>query len=306
LAEWQARVEQLERQLAVSQSLAKSKARAVAFGVPENDRSEAVAVALASDWHVEETVAAESVNGLNEFNLEVADHRVRKFFRGVIRLTEIERGGAEISTCVLWLGGDLMTGFIHEELAETNGLTPTQTLLWLQDRLIAGIEMLAENFDQVLVVTSYGNHGRTTKKSRHATGAQNSYEWMLYKLLEGRTPRNVAWQIGESYHNLVEVFGRLLRFHHGDDLKYQGGVGGLTIPVEKAIAAWNKSPLKADLDVFGHWHTQIQSPKFCANGSLIGYNAYALSIKAPFEAPQQTFFLFDKQRGRTMTTPIIL
>jgi hypothetical protein len=116
----------------------------------------------------------------------------------------------------------------------------------------------------------------------------------------------VEWQIGESYHNIVELYGKTLRFHHGDGLKYQGGIGGLTVPVEKAIASWNKSPIKADLDCFGHWHSQMQNPKFCANGSLIGFNAYAIAIKAAFEPPQQTFFLFDKQRGRTVTTPITL
>ncbi|MBU3720752.1 MAG: hypothetical protein FGM22_08350 [Burkholderiaceae bacterium] len=308
LAHYRDQVADLEGRLAVALQLSKSKPRPRAFGIPESDRSEAVAVALASDWHVEETVEGVSVNGLNEFNLAIADERIAKFFRGVSRLTEIERHGADISTCLLWLGGDLMTGFIHEELAETNGLTPTQTILWLQDRLLAGIEALAADFENLLVVTSYGNHGRTTKKPRHATGAANSYEWMLYRLLEGRTAHlpHVQWQVGESYHNIVEVYGRTIRFHHGDGLKYQGGIGGLTIPVEKAIASWNKSPIKADLDVFGHWHTQMQSPKFCANGSLIGYNAYAISIKAAYEPPQQTFFLFDRARGRTMTTPITL
>lgn len=308
ISHYRDQVSDLEGRLAVALGLAKSKPNPRPFGVPTTDKSEAVAVAMASDWHVEETVEGVSVNGLNEFNLDIADARIAKFFRGVIRLTQIERHGADISTCLLWLGGDLMTGFIHEELAETNGLTPTQTILWLQDRLIGGIAALALEFDQVLVATSYGNHGRTTKKPRHATGAANSYEWMLYKMLEGRTSHlaNVQWQIGESYHNMVEVYGKTIRFHHGDGLKYQGGIGGLTIPVEKAIAAWNKSPIKADLDVFGHWHSQMQNPKFCANGSLIGYNAYAISIKAAYEPPQQTFFLFDRTRGRTMTTPITL
>jgi len=31
-----------------------------------------------------------------------------------------------------------------------------------------------------------------------------------------------------------------------------------------------------------------------------------VSIKAGYEPPQQTFFLFDKDRGRTITAPIIL
>jgi hypothetical protein len=42
------------------------------------------------------------------------------------------------------------------------------------------------------------------------------------------------------------------------------------------------------------------------NGSLVGYNAFALSIKAGFEPPKQAFFLIDKSVGKTVVTPIIL
>jgi hypothetical protein len=80
----------------------------------------------------------------------------------------------------------------------------------------------------------------------------------------------------------------------------------LSIPVEKSIASWNKSPNRADLDLFGHWHQYQQNRHWLCNGSLIGYNAYALSIKASFEPPTQTYFLLDKKRGRTMTSPIYL
>ena len=113
------------------------------------------------------------------------------------------------------------------------------------------------------------------------------------------------WQIADGYHNYVEVYGKVIRTHHGDNIAYQGGVGGITISVEKAIASWNKARV-ADLDIFGHHHTQQQNPKWVANGSLIGFGAYSLAIKAPFEPPQQTFFLWDSKRGRTITAPIHL
>jgi len=267
---------------------------------------EAVAVLCASDWHVEETVTSASTNGLNEFTLSIAQDRIRRFFSSAVRLTEIQRSGCEIREALLWLGGDLMSGFIHEELQETNELTPTETILWLRDQLTEGIRYLCDHFDGIKIVCNYGNHGRTTKKPRHATGYKNSYEWLLYSILSTQLAMpKVEWVVADSYMTYVPVYDRMIRFHHGDGLKYQGGIGGLTIPTEKAIASWNKAKL-ADLDVFGHWHTQQQNPKWISNGSLIGYNAYALSIKAGFEKPQQTFFLFDKERGRTITAPIIL
>ena len=308
LTQYAASVESLEKQLGIALSLGKTRSRPQPLSVSMNDKAEAVAIAMASDWHVEETVEATSVNGLNEYRLPIAKTRIEKFFSTIARLTEIERHGAKIDDLILWLGGDLMSGLIHEELAESNSKTPTQVILWLQDRIADGLATLKPHFKRILIPTSYGNHGRTTQKPRHATGAAHSYEWLLYRILEGRfhDDQQIEWQIADSYFNFMTVYDRRLRFHHGDGLKFQGGIGGLTIPTEKAIASWNKSPNRADLDLFGHWHQYQQSRHWLCNGSLIGYNAYALSIKASFEPPTQTYFLLDKKRGRTMTAPIYL
>ena len=90
-------------------------------------------------------------------------------------------------------------------------------------------------------------------------------------------------------------------------MKYGGGVGGIYIPVNKAINDWNKTVRDVDLDVFGHFHQYIDAGNFVCNGSLIGYNAYAVAIKASFEPPQQAFFLVNrKYRSKTMATPIFV
>lgn len=314
IAEYEARLEKhaeaikgLTEQLDVALAVNKEKVRKIKPIVAASPtEGEATAFVMASDWHVEETVRAASVNGLNEYNLDIADERISKFFDSILRLTEIQRHGTKIDSLVLWLGGDLMTGYIHEELQESNGLSPVQTIVWLRDRLLSGIARLEElgEFKRIVIPCCYGNHGRTTRKPRHSTAAANSYEWLLYQILAKHAPQH-EWHIAEGYHTYLDIYGRVVRTHHGDGLQYQGGIGGLTIPVEKAIAAWNKGRV-ADLDVAGHWHQQMQSPKFCMNGSLIGHNAFSIAIKAPFEPPQQTYFLMDSKRGRTITAPITL
>ncbi len=306
VAQLKTHIEEVERQLDVTSAIASKKPSKKEFKKSIIEDGDAVAVAIASDWHVEEEVTLASTNGMNEFSLEIAEERIRRFFSSFVRLTEIQRSGCKITNGLLHLGGDHLTGWLHEELQETNPLTPIETVLWLKPQIEQGIAYLRQHFDHLTIVCNYGNHGRTTKKPRHATGYKNSYEWLLYSILSQQIASDdITWQVADSYFAYVELYGKRLRFHHGDNLSYQGGIGGLTIPVEKAIASWNKSKV-ADLDIFGHWHQFQQNPKWISNGSLIGYNAYALSIKAAFERPQQTFFLFDKDRGRTITAPIVL
>ena len=299
-------IKDLSEQLDIALAVNRAKLKHIPQITASNRDGEAAAVVMASDWHVEEVVRPEAVSGLNEYNLEIADARIKKFFGGIHKLTRIERAGIDIKTLVLILGGDFLSGYIHEELEESNELSPTQTIIWLRDRLVSGINSLRSEggFDRIVIPCVVGNHGRTTKKKRIATSTANSYEWLLYHFLARELP-DCDWHIAEGYHLYLDVFGKILRIHHGDGLRYQGGIGGLTIPLEKAIAAWNKGRV-ADLDLFGHWHTFQQSQKWLSNGSLIGYSPFAVEIKAPFEPPQQTYFLLDAKRGRTGTWPIFV
>ena len=270
--------------------------------------NEAVAVVLASDHHIEETVKLEEVNGRNEHNLEISKRRQEQFFQGALRLTEICGRDVKINTMVLALLGDFITNDIHEEMLETTELRPIEAIIECQNRLASGIEFLLKNSKLNLVIPCHsGNHSRTTMKTRKATEAGHSLEYVMYNSLANyfRHEKRVKFLISKSYHSYVEVFDTTIRFHHGHNVRYGGGVGGIYIPVNKAIAQWNKLRW-ADIDCFGHFHQRVDGGNFLANGCTIGYNAYALSIKAGFEKPSQTFFLVDKKRGRTCVWPVLV
>lgn len=267
---------------------------------------EMTGVVLASDWHVEERVLPESVAYRNEYDLSIADKRIARFFSSIIWHYEHHRasGFLAIRDLVLWLGGDLMTGFIHEELAEGNQLSPSQTILWLLPRLRDGIHTLLETLglETITVPCSYGNHGRTTPKPRISSGFCNSFEWLMYHQLAAmfaNEPR-VAFEITNSPHQYVEVYGYTLHFHHGDSLKYQGGVGGLSIPFLKAIPQWD-SVRHADYHHIGHFHQCTTfGDRAIVNGSLIGFGPYSQHIRAPFELPAQQIYFVDSKRGRCL------
>jgi len=55
-----------------------------------------------------------------------------------------------------------------------------------------------------------------------------------------------------------------------------------------------------------HFHQLKDGGNWTCNGSLVGYNDFALFIKADFEQPRQTFFLIDRDVGKTAVIPVIL
>ena len=113
--------------------------------VKSSNVEEAVAVAVASDWHVEEQVNSLKIGGRNEYNLDVAKKRSESFFRGVEWLIKLHREGPaayKIDTLVLAVIGDLITGYIHEDLRQSNFLSPTRASLFARDLLRNGIDYL--------------------------------------------------------------------------------------------------------------------------------------------------------------------
>lgn len=268
--------------------------------------NEATVFAVASDWHVEEVVLPGKVNGLNEHNLTIADEKIKKFFQAIVKLTDINRHGVKIKHLVLGLLGDFISGYIHDELVESNEVSPITAIVWCLDRITAGLKFLEKEgkFETISIVCCDGNHGRTTKKTRSSTRTDNSYEHLMYMILARSFPQ-FKWDIAQGYSVYQEVYGRVIHWHHGDNIQYQGGIGGITISVNKAIAGWDKGRT-AYLDIFGHHHTYQQNPKWVCNGSLIGYSPYSITCKAAYEPPIQTFFLMDAKRGRTGTWPIFV
>ncbi len=268
---------------------------------------EGTAVVLASDWHVEETVDPIQVTGRNEYNLAISARRSSKFFDGVRWLVNFNRGAFAIRSLILWIGGDIISGYIHPELAESNELSPVEAVLFAKGLISNGIAKLLTDpqLERLVVPCSFGNHGRTTEKRRIQTGAENSYEWLMYNVLRdewAHEPR-VEFVVDRSAHQYVNVYGDDLHFTHGDELKYGGGIGGLTIPLMKRVPAWDRVR-RSTVHHLGHFHQYMPLRRAVVNGSLIGFNPFAMSIGAEPEPPQQAFYIYDSKRGKCMETPV--
>ena len=271
-------------------------------------KHQATVIVLLSDWHVEELVRGETVNFLNHFDLDVADRRIAELSERFAVLLEHERQLVKIDRVVIWAGGDFISGAIHPDTADLAQLPALAALRWAGERLRGFIDQAAAMAREVIVVTNSGNHGRTTEKLRIGTELDHSYEQHLYlSLAASEKQKNVRWQVGEGYLNMLDLDGFLVRFHHGHAVRYSGsGVGGITIPVNKSNASWDKIE-PADLTCMGHYHQfqWLRAGKYVANGSLIGHSAFATMIKAAYEPPSQSFIVVDHGRKEvTKALPI--
>lgn len=270
-----------------------------------------------SDWHWGEVVEAGEVGGVNEFNEAIGRERAKRLVETTIDLSynHMGRAKAQYPGAIVCLGGDMMTGDIHEELVATNDRTPQQSVNDLTDVLAAGLEAMASRFGRLFVPCVVGNHGRSTRKPRMKGRVFTSYEWNIYCNLERyfRKTKNVNLYVPGETDAYFKVFGHRYLLTHGDSLGVKGGDGiiGAMGPIMRGAIKVGRSEAEIGRDfdtiLMGHWHQYIPLPRVIVNGTLKGYDEFArLALRAPYDRPSQALWFTHPEHGITAQWPVYL
>lgn len=274
-------------------------------------------ITMWSDWHSGETVDREQVGGQNEFNKEIFERRVEVLVEKIVKLCAIQCRDdfSKYEGIVVCLGGDMISGDIHEELRDSNWGTAEQQTNHLTDVLIAALKQVADVFGRVHVVCVVGNHGRSNMKVRFKGRVFMSYEWLCYQSIERyfKDDKRLTFQIPNETDARFAVNGHKYLLTHGDALGVRGGDGiiGSIGPIMRGTlkVARAESVVGKDFDtiIMGHWHQYMPLPGCIVNGALKGYCEFArLALRAPYSPPIQALWFTHPQHGITMHLPVVL
>jgi hypothetical protein len=274
-------------------------------------KSPGVPMVFWSDFHWGETVFADEVGGVNEFNRAIARERFKTLVDTTLDLTLNHMVNPTYPGIVVCLGGDMITGGIHDELRETNDGPVQVSLLEVQEQLIAGLTILANTFGRVFVPCVVGNHGRMTLKPRAKHRVYESFEWNLYCQLErhfANDPR-IQFLIPAETDAHFEVNGHRYMLTHGDALGVKGGDGiiGALGPIARGTIKVGRSEAQVGRDfdtlLIGHWHSYIprsEAVPVIVNGALKGYDEYAkVFLRARFALASQALWFDHPKYGVT-------
>ena len=267
-----------------------------------NKKVNGVPVLMLSDLHYGEVVNPPEVGNVNKYNSEIAEARINYVVDSAIRIVKKDWTAYTTEWFVLPLVGDMLSGSIHDELAESNDKRILPSMLELTDILIHQIEKLKTNFSKIYVPCVVGNHGRLHRKFRAKGQVQENYEYVIYKLVEKHyiNDKNVVVQVSESPDMRFDIFEKRFLLTHGNTLG--GGGGGIAgiLPLlyrgnykkqERAASIKNGY----DTMLIGHFHQSLFLGKVIVNGTTKGVDEYALNLlNIPFEAPSQNLFMVDR------------
>lgn len=263
-------------------------------------------VALLSDLHAGEVVEDEATLGANAYDWPIMLARLDQYRASI--LSHREHFAAPVKRLHVAMLGDMVSGSIHDELAQTNELPDAEIVVQLAYDLTGWLEALAEEFTDVVVVGVGGNHGRLSKKPQ-AKRAQSSWDWVVYRMVEGlmrRHPR-VSFRFPRAAfaeHVVCDRWRCLLL--HGDGIRSTmpgvpwAGVERRKSSLQEQLLAVGRP---FDYMMLGHFHTANSLDGVTAetytNGSVKGADEYSIKQYGGGRPAKQRLVSFHPDRGAT-------
>ena len=275
------------------------------------DSTHGIPVLFLSDIHFDEVVQPTQLAGVNEYNRDVATKRIQHTFNTSIDILFNKTKNPKYDGMVIALGGDLLSGTIHEELAETNEECIQRSLLALTDLLIGGIDLHLEHFDNIFIPAVVGNHGRHHKKKRMKNKVFDNYEWLIYQFLERhyKDDKRVSFLIPDGPDAHFKIYDQGFLLTHGDQFRGGSGISGIFTPLMLGRARKQQKAqainMNFDIMMLGHFHQYIHTNQLIVNGSIKGYDEFANEFNFSFERPQQALFVNHPTNGMVLRTPIL-
>lgn len=203
-------------------------------------------------------------NQFNYYDTEVAEDRLKQLTNKTIQYCKKH----DISHLNIELLGDMVSGTIHTGVRVQQEEDIIQQIIDCAELLSNMVNDLAEHVENVTVYSVYGNHGRTESNKHDAINREN-YERLIYYFMKNRVKgvRFIDSQ-GEDFIKHYD-FGKTFVISHGDKDKQAS-----------AIEAYSKMLGEQIGEVhLAHWHEFKEVGNVIVNGSVVGSDDYAVSIR---------------------------
>lgn len=279
-------------------------------------KSEHMPYLLTSDFQLGEVIRPEETDHAHGYNTELFRRRYRHLIKTTIYLSFDHAGRDWCYPGIIYArGGDTISGGIHDELRETDDLTPMEAVEIAFEEEAAGIKELLKAFGRVDVKDcGGGNHDRSTHKPQSKKANAHSYDRLISYMLrrEFQSEPNVTFQITQSPDVYFPIYNRHILLTHGDKIGSRGGQGFIgpaaTIMrgAQKVIQEQAALGRQVDEVHMGHFHTPFWYDWVVCNGCLPGYSEFAKMNRMRPSAPQQFLMYYHEHRGLVDLKPIML
>ncbi|MEO3997164.1 metallophosphoesterase [Mesorhizobium sp. CAU 1732] len=259
-----------------------------------------------SDVHAGEAVDLYEMDGLNAYSLDICRARMERLFQKTASLLTDHWKGDPVEDLIVCLGGDMIDNNLREESRRGGAAPVVPSIKAVSETVAGGLAFLRSTVGMpIRVYTSPGNHGRLTPKPHSSEGNIDNLDmivsWGIEKMLAGDP--GVQFYYTGSGEALFNVYGWKFLLQHGHE--GASGTGGLYGAVYKQVRGMYRAHQSYarrgrgfHFVLQGHDHTSSKIPFGFANGSVVGYNPYAMrKLKADPSPASQNLLIVEEKLG---------
>lgn len=234
-----------------------------------------------------EVVRLDRMGGVNAYNATIAEARIGRWLAAAIHLLTEHWHGPPPPKLYLTLGGDLVSGQIHD-LPVTNDRSAPEAVRDLVGLLLSVIKSLSTALADyhgvvvpIEVISIPGNHGRIGEFPDDKRYVVDNYDTLVAWMLEthfNQPDSNVIITVPPSGDALVRIYGRAILYVHGDKIGTRGGDGGAGVAapcargMRKVVADYAQQGIPIYKIFMGHVHTAMELEDGFVSSSFVGPN----------------------------------
>lgn len=248
------------------------------------------------------------------YNSEVAKQRIDHFVDEAIKLTTFRRATANVNTCVILFGGDMIEGlFNFPNQAFEIDMSLFGQYVWVSRKVVDVVRKALSVYKTVIVSAEWGNHGRVGSKRDNVPRSDN-FDRMVFHLAKEILHEEVEagrliWPESEEDIQRVEVGNYRALNCHGDEVGRNGFASPSTLI--RHADRWKSGAFRVNgefwdfRDVYlHHYHTHAEFPMANGEGAIYqtgsteSDNRYARDSMASSAIPSQRVHFIDPAKGR--------
>ena len=269
-------------------------------------------VMLLSDFHGDQIVTPEEVDGLEEYNFPIAVRRAEVLVEDTLKFTQETLRNFRFQKLVLMGLGDYTSGEIHGHVQRSYFRDQFKNDLAIAEIFAQMITELSAHFQEVEVINIIGNHGRITEKieyTKEAVAANHDTLIMRVAEIHCKALKNVTFTFPAGLSHIHDIEGYNFYLQHG-----HGKKGGSETWARAKRKSQTIVPLhRGEVDYFvsGHFHTPglvavSGGATLIGNGAFLATDQYAYGSIEESNEPTQLIFGVHRDRGITWRLPIQL
>lgn len=215
----------------------------------------------------------------NTFNQDILKERIEKFTSEILKIRDLHKS----ENCYLVIG-EILSGIIHNNLRLQNNMDLMEQFKYVSELISAMLIRIANNFNNIYVYVTPGNHSRISPKKEDALDGENMDVLLPFYLkarLQNIKNIDICENNIDSEIAMFNIRGNNIFASHGHKDAPASVVQNFTMMFG----------IKPDIVLLGHRHlnglTTVYNAKVIESGCCSGTDQYAMSIRKT-NRPEQT------------------